>query len=312
MKKINTQILLIMLLVGNIASIHGASRFFQRIKKVLNGNRGPSQDYPRLPVYNFITGNKHTQDRFDSLMNQAKNGNLISQEDINAYQKSAEITDHHILNQSDEEGHTLLYYLIKDDSKRKKYRCIFNDLVLLGAQFNNRDKCVMGPELYLKVLNSSTQDRFDLLVDKAKNGNLISQADINEYQKSAEITNYHILNQSDEEGHTLLYHLVKDDSKRKKYRRVFNNLILHGAQFNDKDQHVMGPEFYLKALLGISCNASEKETQKALRTFKTKNTLEKLATRFKNGNMTQKQVDARLNNLTAIYYAVQLQHYNNE
>jgi len=201
-----------MLLAGNIASIQGASRLSQIMIKAIKGNRGPTQDYSRFPFYDFLTGKKHTQ------------------------------------------------------------------------------------------------DRLDLLVNKAKNRELISQADINEYQKSAKTTGNYILNQADKKsGHTLLYYVAKNDSK---CRRLFNNLISHGARFNNRDKSVMGPELCLKKLLNISFDASEKQFQKILRTFQTKNTPKKLAAKLRTGKITKKQFDAQCNKFADIDHAVQKKYYN--
>ena len=137
-----------------------------------------------------------------------------------------------------------------------------------------------------------TQQMLDTMRAQAKKGILPSRSDIKQLMSFSKINNYSILNQHDDEGHTLLNDIVisEDHPNRKKCLKA---LYEHGAQLSNRDTYAMEPELLLKSYLNVSPNATSKTTIKVLRTFKTKNTPEKLASKLSLGKMTQLQVDAR-------------------
>ena len=147
----------------------------------------------------------------------------------------------------------------------------------------------------------SAQQMLDTMKDNAKKGTLPSASDIEKLMTYASANDYWILNQEDNDGHTLLYYVVNnEDSSFEDRKRCVRNLYKHGAQFSVRDKYVMGLDKLLRAYLNLPLDATAATTLKIFKEFKTKNSPDKLDNKLLSGKMTEEQVNARLARLSSI------------
>jgi len=141
MKKITIKIALIATLLGSMPSMCSMSRI------IVKGLHKPMlQKASSL----WITGKRSTEKLLARLQERARNGEIISRKELAEFDSSATFNKHYILNSPDEAGHTLLNYVFKtaDSAERRK---LLKALYYRGANFNSRDKFVMGSQAWLKA-----------------------------------------------------------------------------------------------------------------------------------------------------------------
>jgi hypothetical protein len=139
----------------------------------------------------------------------------------------------------------------------------------------------------------TTQRLLDGMRRNTKNGIIPTTAEINKLMDYSQYNNYGILNQPDDEGHTLLNDVIQHKDYSPKHRYIIKALRARGAQLSNRDKYVMGPESLLKTYLGLPPKASASTTIKVLRTFNTKNSSEKLGFKLLTNQMTEQQVNER-------------------
>lgn len=106
-------------------------------------------------IFGFA-GKKATEKLLEKIVTRVKKGLDPSREDLSILDDYSFLNNHGVLNFADEKGHTLLYYVLKNNPSLSGYKGILRNLYRRGAQLNIHDKYVMGPESVLKTsLNMS-------------------------------------------------------------------------------------------------------------------------------------------------------------
>lgn len=144
-----------------------------------------------------------------------------------------------------------------------------------------------------------------------KKGVIPSRQELIELDNCFAKANHGILNLPGEGGHTLLKNVL-DWPESLERTKFLKELCDRGAQLNARDKYVIGAEKLLKtylpinsekllkAYLNVPMDASAWRTVKALRTFMTKNTKEKVDIRVAFSKITKSQGQERLKKVEEI------------
>jgi hypothetical protein len=132
-----------------------------------------------------------------------------------------------------------------------------------------------------------------------KKGVIPSRQELIELDNCFAKANHGILNLPGEGGHTLLKNVL-DWPESLGRTKFLKELCDRGAQLNARDKYVMGAEKLLKTYLNVPMEASAWRTIKALRTFMTKNTKEKVDIRVAFSKITKSQGQERLKKVKEI------------
>lgn len=118
-----------------------------------------NQEAKEKTVVSF-TGKRSTEKLLERMIMRAKKGFDPSRQDLSVLDDYSFLNDHGVLNFAEAEGytfldekvrHTLLYYVLKNNSTLSGHKGILRDLYSRGAQLNMDDKKVMGSEKVLKT-----------------------------------------------------------------------------------------------------------------------------------------------------------------
>lgn len=160
----------------------------------------------------------------------------------------------------------------------------------LIAQLNQEAK---GKTIFAFGGKRATENLLPKIIDRAKRGFDPSHEDLSLLDSYSAMNNHGILNFADDNGHTLLYYVLHNNSSLSGYKGILKQLYARGAQLSIRDQFVMGPEAELKAALHLPINAPAGTTLKIAHTFFTKNTPEKIKQRFYEFGVLKPEGEAR-------------------